>query len=257
VVALALAGALAGGATESPDGEAAAADAIQARMQRGVELARNGELGPALDEFVALRDVSTGAARECATWNWARALHERSMLRDLPASPPSGGRPAPSLVADARARLAAMRSDLVAARGGLVELLSRSPPDAEARAGLARVAARLRQVIERDREWRAVAERDGERSGGKNASDGRLRQGPSKLPASAGAPGDRRGESEEGREETTAEGEAPPDASAQGRDLTDEEARALRERLREVRGERRAFDERRADAAAARSQRRQ
>jgi hypothetical protein len=242
------------GASASTGDESRSADA---RLAAGIARAKAGDLSAALDDFIAVRERASGETWECATFDASRALHERATARPLPEAPPAHGPIPVGEVANVRARLAAARGDLEAARLGLLELLARVPEDQEARAGLARIAGALREVLALDAAWKArgTPRADASRQG-ESMVAGPLREGPSATRAAAGAPGRRGGAADEGAGETPLGAAASSVGRLDDGRLTEEDAKALLERLRQIREERRAYDERRGDAAAARLPRR-
>jgi hypothetical protein len=158
-------------------------------------------------------------------------------------------------VANVRARLAAARGDLEAARAFLLELIELAPDDADAPAALARVAVALRKVLALDAAWRDLGTPRAQLSRGESAPGGPLKLGPSANRAAAGAPGHRTGASEEGSGGNRLDSAENATSLGSG-GLSEEDASALLDRLRQIHAERRAYDERRSDAAAARSPRR-
>jgi len=241
----------------SGEGEGRTAVAAAARIDEGVAAAEAGDLMAAIDAFAAAREIASelGAAGEsawsCASFDEARALHDRAAGRSLPALPPDQEAVPAPLLADARARLSASRGDLEAARARLLELLERNPDDAGAKAGLARVARLLREVLARDAAWRALRPRQADSlDAGAEAAPGPLRSGTASTRGSAGAPGKRTGASEPASGAATPGGDAPQSATGiDDEPLTFEEVRTLRERLTKTREEGRNADERRAAAA--------
>jgi hypothetical protein len=114
------------------------------------------------------------------------------------------------------------------------------------------VTGALRKVLELDAKWRELGTPRAEAVRGESAPQGPLKLGPSGNRSALGAPGRRTGASEEGSGENRV-GPAENGTSIGGGSLTREDAQALLERLRQVDAERRAFERRRADAAAARA----
>ncbi len=231
------------------------APSVRARLDRGIARAEAGDWSAALDEFVAARDAARHGEWECATFDWARALFERAASRELPVAPPPDASLPADVVANAKTSLAAARVDLVASRGGLLELLAREPRDSEAKSGLARVVAKLRDVTALEEAWRAIGTRPAAAAGaGESSQSGPLWAGPSATRGSAGAPGSRRGASEPGSGEAGGAGRsgAGNGGSNEGA-LTAAQTQQLLERLAELKSERRLRDERRAEATAAKS----
>ncbi len=214
------------------------------RLALAVERARTGEFVSAAAEFALLRQDGDHKVAVAATFDFARARFERAAGRSLPSSP--SGSPSVTLIADARGLLGLIRSELEESRGALLDLVAAALPDRDVQAGLARVAELLRQVIARDREWAAVAEREAARAAHRGAK-GPLKPGASGVRSQAGAPGKRVGGADAGGDpiphDATAAAASPPAP------LSTVATRELLDQLDRVRGEQRALDERHAQQA--------
>lgn len=222
----------------------------RARLERGIALAEEQRWDEALRELNDLGGATDPELRDCAAFGRARVLHERAALRRLPALE---GEPRSDVdrLADARARIGAVRADLELARAELLALLERRHRERDLLVALAHVCARLEEVERRERDFGLRGESVAVSGAGADRPR-RLRPGSAAERSAAGAPGERHGDPRAGSTTGAGDGAAGAEAPASA-DLGAWSPEAIEAALDELRRERDALDERRGNEAFARA----